>query len=211
MKAASNWQRVITHGLIGFLLAFPCIAAALYVYIRYGHPPVAVADTPFPDEKAIVHIPLNARIHRDLIAAPFSPTASDLTSGAEVYVAHCAVCHGTPNHDSSFGKWEYPTSPQLWTRHANGVVGVSDDPANASYWKVDNGIRLTGMPSFKHILTTEQMWQVSFLVSRADQPLSPAISSIFAASDAHPGIESETSSGLNGLNSRPTLRRPAKN
>ena len=190
MKAASIWRGTVTYGLFGFLLAFPCIAGAGYLYMRYGHPPVATADKPFPDEKALVHIPLNARIDRELIEAPFSPTASDLTSGAEIYVAHCAVCHGTPNHDSSFGKWEYPTSPQLWTKHPNGVVGVSDDAPNVSYWKVDNGIRLTGMPSFKHILTTDQMWQVSFLVAQADRPLSPAISSVFAAADAHHGGES---------------------
>ena len=187
MNAPNIWSRTAVHGLIGFLLAFPCIAAAGYLYLRSGHPPVATADKPFPDEKKIVHIPLNARIDRELVTPRFVPTATDLTAGAEIYVSNCAVCHGLPHHDSSFGKWEYPTSPQLWTKHANGVVGVSDDAPNISYWKVDNGIRLTGMPSFKHILTTGQMWQVSFLVSRADQPLSPAIASIFAADDARPG------------------------
>lgn len=187
MKAVNTWSKMVAYGLVGFLLAFPCIAAAAYVYIRYGDPPVATADKPFPYEKTIVHIPLNARIHRDMVAPPFSPTASDLQAGAEIYVAHCATCHGTPNHDSSFGKWEYPTSPQLWTKHANGVVGVSDDPASVSYWKVDNGIRLTGMPSFNHILTTDQMWQVSFLVARADEPLSPAITSIFAKANTRDG------------------------
>ena len=190
MKASKNWSGIITHGFIGFLLAFSCISGAAYIYMRYGHPPVATADKPFPDEKTLVHIPLNARIDRELLKAPFSPTESDLTSGAAVYVAHCAVCHGTPNHDSSFGKWEYPTSPQLWTEHPNGVVGVSDDAPNVSYWKVDNGIRLTGMPSFQHILTTDQMWQVSFLIAQADRPLSPAITSIFATADGHHGSES---------------------
>ncbi len=190
MKATNSRLTIITHGLVGFLLAFPCIAAAAYIYIRYGHPPVATGDKPFPDEKTIVHIPLNARIHRDLIALPFSPTASDLASGADVYVKRCAVCHGIPNRDSSFGKWEYPPSPQLWKKHPGGAVGVSDDPANVSYWKIENGIRLTGMPSFKHTLTTNQMWQVSFLIAQADQPLSPAIASVFAAADAHHSDES---------------------
>lgn len=132
MNSSSTSGRALIHGILGFLLAFPCIAAGAYLYLRYGNPPVATADPAFPDEKAIVHIPLNARIDRQLIAPPTTPAAKDLTAGAQVYVTHCAVCHGTPHLDSTFGKWEYPTSPQLWHKHPNGVVGVSDDPPNVS-------------------------------------------------------------------------------
>ena len=37
-----------------------------------------------------------------------------------------------------------------------------------------NGIRLTGMPSYKEILTDTQMWQVSILLANAAKPLPPA-------------------------------------
>jgi mono/diheme cytochrome c family protein len=47
--------------------------------------------------------------------------------------------------------------------------GVTDDPASESYWKAANGIRLSGMPSFKKSLTDTQLWQVSQLVAHADQ------------------------------------------
>ncbi len=183
MQAPNTSGRAAWFALLGFLLAFPCMAGAIYLYIRYGNPPVATADHPFPDEKTIVHIPLHARIHRDLVTPPTTPEAHDLVAGAQVYVEHCAICHGSPHLDSSFGKWEYPTSPQLWRKHKDGVVGVSDDAPNVSYWKVENGIRLTGMPSFQHILSNDQMWQVSFLVAQADHPLSPQISAIFDAAD----------------------------
>ena len=52
--------------------------------------------------------------------------------------------------------------------HHNGnVVGVSDDPPGETYWKVANGIRLSGMPSYKDLLTETQMWQVSLLLANA--------------------------------------------
>jgi mono/diheme cytochrome c family protein len=51
---------------------------------------------------------------------------------------------------------------------------VSDDPPGETYWKVSNGIRLSGMPSFKDLLTDNQMWQVSILLANADKPLPPA-------------------------------------
>jgi mono/diheme cytochrome c family protein len=47
--------------------------------------------------------------------------------------------------------------------------GVTDDPPQESYWKVKNGIRLTGMPTFKGVLDDTQMWQVVLLVANADK------------------------------------------
>jgi mono/diheme cytochrome c family protein len=47
--------------------------------------------------------------------------------------------------------------------------GVSDDPPQVSYWKAVNGIRLTGMPSFKDTLTDTQLWQVAQLVASTDK------------------------------------------
>ena len=64
------------------------------------------------------------------------------------------------------------SAPQLWKKHAKGnVVGVSDDEPGETYWKVANGIRLTGMPAFNHVLTDTQMWQVTLLLKNADQQL----------------------------------------
>jgi mono/diheme cytochrome c family protein len=51
------------------------------------------------------------------------------------------------------------------------VVGVSDDLPGETYWKVRNGIRLTGMPAFKDVLNDTQMWQVTLLLANADKPL----------------------------------------
>jgi thiosulfate dehydrogenase len=46
---------------------------------------------------------------------------------------------------------------------------VTDDPAGETYWKVSNGIRMTGMPSFHQSLSETQMWQVSLLLANADK------------------------------------------
>jgi thiosulfate dehydrogenase len=71
----------------------------------------------------------------------------------------------------------YPAAPPLFEMHHHGsetMMGVTDDPPGETYWKVANGIRLTGMPSFKQVLTDTQMWQVSLLLANADKPLPPA-------------------------------------
>lgn len=151
------------------LLAFPL---AIYLYFAVGRPPVAVADTPFPFEDRIVGVPLGARIHREMpTGVPIQPTDENLNAGAGIYEDKCEICHGVAGEPSAIGGKMFPRAPQLFAKHTNGAVGVSDDPAGETYWKVKNGIRLTGMPSFNKALSETQMWQVSLLLSRADKPL----------------------------------------
>ena len=156
-------------GLIIGLLIFPVCGL---IYFRMGHPPVAVADVPFPFEKQIVHVPLSARIESEMAkSAPIEASGTNLTSGAQIYREHCAACHGLYGRPSAYAAHMYPKAPQLWAPHGNGVVGVSDDPVGETEWKVVNGIRLTGMPAFGKVLNETQIWQVSLLVKNAGQPM----------------------------------------
>lgn len=157
---------------LGFLLGVAAVAAGLFLYLHFGPLPVAVADAPFPYEKQIVKLPLNARIDREVKTAPFGISEDVFESGAHVYRSECASCHGTPGHDVASAQYMYPSAPQLWKKHGKaGVVGVSDDETGETYWKVANGIRLSGMPSFNHVLSDTQMWQVSLLLKNADKEL----------------------------------------
>jgi thiosulfate dehydrogenase len=165
--------------VLGFVLAIVVIAVGAAVYLHWGSPPVATADKPFPFEKTIVSVPLNARIDREMKTAPFGISEDVYEGGAMVYRADCAMCHGTPGHDVPFAKHMYPAAPPLWKKHATGsVVGVSDDDAGETYWKVANGIRLSGMPAFNHVLTDTQMWQVTLLLKNADQQLPDPVTKI---------------------------------
>jgi mono/diheme cytochrome c family protein len=147
-------------------------------WFKFGKVPVAVADPPLPQEQLITSVPLNARIDREVIKSP--PIQADeatFVAGAQVYRAQCAACHGYHGKPSSFGPHMFPDAPPLWEAHHHGtetMVGVSDDPPGETYWKVANGIRLTGMPSYKGVLTETEMWQVSLLLANADKPLPPA-------------------------------------
>lgn len=46
---------------------------------------------------------------------------------------------------------------------------MTDDEPGESYWKIFNGIRLSGMPGFSKTLTETQMWQIALLVANADK------------------------------------------
>jgi mono/diheme cytochrome c family protein len=158
--------------VLGIVFTFAVLLGGGWLYLRYGHPPVAAADPAFPMEAQIVHVPLNARIAREVQQPPFGTSEDVFESGAKLYVNQCAGCHGVPGKDADFAKWMYPSAPQLWKKHARGnVVGVSDDEPGETFWKIRNGIRLTGMPAYQHILTPTQMWQIALLLKNADQPL----------------------------------------
>lgn len=167
---------------LGFLLGIVVVAAAIAGYVRFGTLPVATADKPFPFEKEIVKVPLRARIGRQMQTAPFGIGEDVYEGGAKVYRAQCAACHGVPGRDVRFARYMYPATPQLWKKHArSNVVGVSDDKPGETYWKVANGIRLSGMPAFNHVLTDTQMWQVTLLLKNADQQLPDPVMKILTA------------------------------
>ena len=159
--------------LMGLVIGLLLVPIGAFFYLHYGNPPVAVADPAFPFEKQIVHVPLHARIEKDMPkSVPIQPTADNLTAGAQIYHQNCAFCHGLNNQNSTVAPHMYPHAPQLWHAHgSNNVVGVSDDPPGETYWKVANGIRLTGMPSFEQVLSSTQMWQVSLLLAHANKSL----------------------------------------
>ena len=113
--------------LLGLILGLLAIPLFVYLYFTLGTPPVAVADAPFPIEKQIVDVPLDARIHKEMPkTAPIEPSATNLEAGAHIYRQQCASCHGLYGRPSDFASHMYPQAPQLWAPHRNGVVGVSD-------------------------------------------------------------------------------------
>jgi mono/diheme cytochrome c family protein len=152
--------------VIGFILAFAILAGGVYLYFAGGMAPVATADPPMPLEKKFAHMALDAHIDKQKVGD--SPVAADeaaFLAGAEIYKSQCAACHGMPGQSpADYAATMYPKPPQLFRG-----TGVTDDPASESYWKVANGIRLSGMPAYKSKLSDTQLWQVSQLVAHANE------------------------------------------
>lgn len=153
--------------LLGMVVGLLILPLGLYLYVQSGHAPVATADPSMPMEAFFAKMGRKSRIKaeqpkRDL--ATF--TTADLAAGAEVYQKDCAFCHGLPDQPKpDAAKGMFPKAPQLLEKDDM----VTDDPVGESFWKVKNGIRLSGMPGFKDSLNETQMWQVAALVAKADQ------------------------------------------
>ena len=152
--------------IIGMLAGALLLTGAAYYYFASGMAPVATADSPMPFEKKMAGKSLDAHIDKANVPSPPIPANEEnLLAGASVYNDHCAWCHGLPNQDPP------PISSNMYP-HATLLFkgkGVTDDPPQESYWKAANGIRLSGMPSFKGVLTDTELWQVAQLVAHAHE------------------------------------------
>jgi thiosulfate dehydrogenase len=166
-----NCKNLITEGLTvkfiaGLLLGLALVPLGAYLYFTGGSAPVATTDSDMPFEKFLAHKALDARIAKEMTKnVPLQPTEANYVAGAELYKQHCAVCHGLPlTPKSAVSTGMYPKPPLLLEGK-----GVTDDQPGESYWKISNGIRLTGMPGFSKSLSETQMWQMALLVANADK------------------------------------------
>jgi thiosulfate dehydrogenase len=152
--------------LIGVLVGILILVGSGYYYFASGMAPAAANDPAMPFERTLANRSLDAHIGKANVPAPPVPVNEEnLLAAAKVYKDRCAVCHGLPDQTS-------PVIADNMFPHATLMFkekGVTDDPPQESYWKIVNGIRLTGMPAFKSVLTDTQQWQLALFVANADK------------------------------------------
>ena len=158
--------------VLGVIIALLAVAACIYVLLAKGVIPASADSGPLPLERWASRTSLHASLVQDAPRTPNPVPLNDanLIAGIQLYGEHCAVCHGTAAGDAStsgVAKGEYPKPPQL------GTHGVEDDQEGATYWKINHGIRWTGMPAWGSTLSEQQMWTLALFLKHMDK-LSPA-------------------------------------
>src|SRR5580693_1157209 len=135
-------------------LTLTILAVAGYLFVHGGGVSMATTARLLPLEKTVARMALRASIgtagnQKDPL--PFDD--ANMRAGAEVYKENCAVCHGAGGKPhTAISKGMFPPPPQLFEK--DGMV--ADDSEGVTFWKVTNGIRLSGMPGFEGTLTEEQ-------------------------------------------------------
>src|ERR1035438_266346 len=121
-----------------------------YLFVKGGGVSLATTAAPLPLEKTVAKMALRASIgNAKDTKDPLPLDDTNLLSGAHVYIENCAVCHSTPGRSqSALAKGMFPPPPQLFEKEEM----VTDDPQGTTYWKVTNGIRLSGMLGFAYAM-----------------------------------------------------------
>jgi mono/diheme cytochrome c family protein len=116
-----------------------------------------------------VVIPLEVRSRPN----PFNADAATVKEGMALYQQSCAVCHGSDGRsDTPIGRGLYPPALDLTSPH---VKRWNDAEL---FWIIQNGIRLTGMPAWKGLLSDDQTWKTALAVRELQEaPPAPLLAS----------------------------------
>jgi len=188
--------------LAGFAAAIVVVVVAALSYVRLGlFDPRADKEVGSLESKLAMPS-LDAAVERRAEDAknPLQPTEATLDAGARIYQANCASCHGDIHRThGALAASLYPRAPQF-------LEDAPDMPENQNYYIIEHGIRLTGMPAWKQVLSQQEMWQVTTLLSHLDK-LPPQVSDKWKAiAVAAPNSESPQAGPGNDTQAKATMR-----
>ena len=129
---------------------------------------------------------------------PLPETDEVVSQGQEVFLGNCAQCHG-PNGrgDSNLGRNMNPPAMDLSSAH---VQHWNDAEL---FWIIQNGVRLTGMPSWRSSISENDTWKLARFIhnlSRLDAAAaSTAVPSPTQAANSNPTQDKYALKVTNGL------------
>jgi mono/diheme cytochrome c family protein len=151
--------------VIGFVIAVLLVLGGLYLYARLGFIDPG-ADTAVPSWEANQAMAvLDSSIDRRAPETknPVAADGANLTAGMKLYQSNCAGCHGDVNHaESSLAGSFYPRAPQF-------LHDAPDMPDYQNFYLIRHGIRWSGMPAWKQLMTDQQIWQVCAFLNHMDK------------------------------------------
>lgn len=138
-----------------------------YLALSTGAIPMATDSPNLPLEKWAAGKAIEAHLRgSELIQPPFEASPEVLVEGAQIYKQNCVFCHGQPTGDKpELARGMFPPPPML-LQEGSWEVGY---PPGSVHRLIHDGIRLSGMPAFKKVLTEKQIWQVTLMLAHADR------------------------------------------
>lgn len=150
------------------------ILALGLVFALMGFVSMSADNPPSKIETTLAGHAMDASIARAApkMTNPVSADEANLAAGARLYRDHCTLCHGDPEHPKSpLADSLNPPAPQF-------MNDIPDKPEDQNFYILEHGIRWTAMPSWKIVLSEQQIWQtVTFLSHMHDLP--PSAKQVF--------------------------------
>jgi len=136
-----------------------------FAYVKSGIYNVAASKphtkfTEWLTHETMIH---SVRSHAKGIEEPSSFSALQVRRGFCAYETHCVACHGAPAVPRE--QWVSgvePSPPYL-------VDAAQRWRPRELFWIAKNGIKMTGMPSWRNSMSDDQLWDVvAFLEAKLD-------------------------------------------
>lgn len=143
--------------LIGIFIGIVGLAGGVFLFLRLGllEPGAARPPSQFERVEAMKFLDAALTRYAPRRSNPFPASETNLLAGMRIYKAHCALCHGDPAHPrSAVGLALYPRAPQF-------LEEAPDMPEYQNVYIIRNGVRWTGMPGWKNVLSKDDIWKIT--------------------------------------------------
>ncbi|HEY0703011.1 MAG TPA: c-type cytochrome [Candidatus Acidoferrales bacterium] len=155
--------------LFGIIITLLVLFGIVMFVAKTGRVNFSADQQPSDTEKHLAMSAVDASTDRHApdVKNPLQPNETTLVAGADLYMNHCAGCHGLPsNPESAFAKSFNPPVPMFFKE-------APDMAENQNFYIIQHGIRWSGMPAWNSSLNDTQMWQLVTFLSNVEK-LPPA-------------------------------------
>ncbi len=159
-----------------FTLSVFCLSPVCVILGCTAHKQPSKVETTLANMAKDVVIPLEAEGRKN----PLPGSDEMISQGQQIFLQSCALCHGADGHGrTELGRNMYPPAMDMTSPH---VQHWSDAEL---FWIIQNGVRLTGMPSWNSSLSEGDTWKLARFIhnlprldaaaslAKSTQPLSP--------------------------------------
>ena len=175
--------RFLRNAFITVIVLGVAIALLGYSRIRGGGFSADAQPGTFERSIATRLLRLSIPADADRQQNPFAADANAWRSVVDHYEDHCATCHGRDGRGKTdIGENMYPKVPDLADAR---IQSLSD---GALFYIIQNGVRWTGMPAWKHEHSPDETWKLVAFVRKMPSLTPQEIESLKtpAESDAKP-------------------------
>jgi mono/diheme cytochrome c family protein len=152
----SHWKKLIPHA-VGALVGIAILAPlGGFLFVKSGIYNVAASSphtkfTTWLTHETMIH---SARRRAQNLAAPSSFSGAEVVAGFCIYETHCVACHGAP------GVARQPWVNGLEPQPPYLLDATERFTPQQLFWIVRNGIKMTGMPSWRDDLSEVDTWNL---------------------------------------------------
>jgi cytochrome c553 len=150
------WSKLELIAIGAFIALAALVPVAVVAFVKSGIYNVAASHphtklTFWITHETMIH---SARRHAAGIEAPRGFTVPRVVGGFCTYETHCIACHGAP----AIGREQWAGGMEPQPPYLLDVTTTWTAPQ--LFWIVKNGIKMTGMPSWRDSMSDRQIWDV---------------------------------------------------
>jgi mono/diheme cytochrome c family protein len=120
-----------------------------------AHDKPSTVETALANMAKDIVIPMKAKSLKN----PLTSDQQTVSQGRQIYLQSCAICHGSDGHGQTIlGLGMYPPVMDLTSPH----VQHWDD--SDLFWIIQNGVRMTGMASWKDAISSDDTWKLVIFI-----------------------------------------------